>query len=150
MPAIHHVGDVPGYPAPHSPYSHAVVANGFVFVSGQIPVRPGGGPTEVVSDMSASARAGRVYRARMAWSLATRPPYPFVVVQRGPDRPLERHNREGLVQKRSPRSLPNPIVINLLGAIGGHQENLYLRPDGPDVRRELESALERHHHIRQE
>jgi 2-iminobutanoate/2-iminopropanoate deaminase len=46
MSAIHHV-DVPGYPAPHSPYAHAVVANGFVFVSGQIPVRPGGGPTEI-------------------------------------------------------------------------------------------------------
>ena len=42
--AIHHV-DVPGYPAAHSPYSHAVVANGFVFVSGQIPVRPEGCPT---------------------------------------------------------------------------------------------------------
>jgi 2-iminobutanoate/2-iminopropanoate deaminase len=40
--------DVAGYPAPHSVYSHAVVANGFVFVSGQIPVRPGGGPTEIV------------------------------------------------------------------------------------------------------
>ncbi len=48
-PAIHHV-DVAGYPAAHSPYSHAVVANGFVFVSGQIPVRPGGGPTEVVGE----------------------------------------------------------------------------------------------------
>ena len=43
-----HITDIPGYPAPHSPYSHAVVANGFVFVSGQIPVRPGGGPTEIV------------------------------------------------------------------------------------------------------
>ncbi len=43
-----YVTDVPGYPAPHSPYSHAVVANGFVFVSGQIPVRPGGGPIEIV------------------------------------------------------------------------------------------------------
>jgi 2-iminobutanoate/2-iminopropanoate deaminase len=50
MSAIHHVDDAPGYPAPHSPYSHAVVANGFVFVSGQIPVRPGGGPMEVVGD----------------------------------------------------------------------------------------------------
>jgi 2-iminobutanoate/2-iminopropanoate deaminase len=40
--------DVPDYPMPHSPYSHAVVANGFVFVSGQIAVRPGGGPTEVI------------------------------------------------------------------------------------------------------
>jgi 2-iminobutanoate/2-iminopropanoate deaminase len=46
MPAIRHV-DVPGYPAAHSPYSHAVVANGFVFVSGQIPVRAGGGPTDI-------------------------------------------------------------------------------------------------------
>lgn len=45
--AIQHV-DVPDYPAPHSPYSHAVIANGFVFVSGQIPVKPGGGPTEIV------------------------------------------------------------------------------------------------------
>jgi 2-iminobutanoate/2-iminopropanoate deaminase len=43
-----HITDIGDYPAPHSPYSHAVVANGFVFVSGQIPVRPGGGPTEVV------------------------------------------------------------------------------------------------------
>jgi 2-iminobutanoate/2-iminopropanoate deaminase len=49
MSPINHV-DVPAYPPAHSPYSHAVVANGFVFVSGQIPVRPGGGPTEVVGD----------------------------------------------------------------------------------------------------
>jgi 2-iminobutanoate/2-iminopropanoate deaminase len=39
--------NVPDYPEPHSPYSHAVIANGSVFVSGQIPVRPGGAPTEV-------------------------------------------------------------------------------------------------------
>src|SRR5438552_6023164 len=50
MDPIRHVNDVPGYPAPHSPYSHAVVANGFVFVWGQIPVRPGGGPTDVVGE----------------------------------------------------------------------------------------------------
>ncbi|MGO8973945.1 MAG: RidA family protein [Steroidobacteraceae bacterium] len=49
MPAIDHV-EVPDYPAAHSPYSHAVIANGLVFVSGQIPVRPGGGPTEVVGN----------------------------------------------------------------------------------------------------
>ncbi|HJZ22012.1 MAG TPA: RidA family protein [Bradyrhizobium sp.] len=49
MTAIHYV-DVPDYPAAHSPYSHAVVANGFVFVSGQIAVKPGGSPTEVVGD----------------------------------------------------------------------------------------------------
>jgi 2-iminobutanoate/2-iminopropanoate deaminase len=48
MSEIKFVVDVPGYPAVHSPYSHAVVANGFVFVSGQIPVRPGGGPLDVV------------------------------------------------------------------------------------------------------
>lgn len=47
MPTVF-LEEIPGYPAPHSPYSHAVVANGFVFVSAQIPVRPGGGPTEVV------------------------------------------------------------------------------------------------------
>src|SRR5579862_126936 len=47
--AIRYV-DVPGYPAPHSPYAHAVVANGFVFVSGQIPVRPGGGSMEIVGE----------------------------------------------------------------------------------------------------
>jgi 2-iminobutanoate/2-iminopropanoate deaminase len=49
MPAIQYV-DVPDYPAAHSPYSHAVVANGFVFVSGQIPVRSGGGSTEVIGN----------------------------------------------------------------------------------------------------
>ncbi|SRR5258706_2804902 len=43
-----HITDIPGYPAPHSPYSHAVVANGFVFVSGQIAARPGGAPTDIV------------------------------------------------------------------------------------------------------
>jgi len=47
MTTIQYVA-VPGYPAPHSPYSHGVVANGFVFVSGQIPVGPGGGPTDIV------------------------------------------------------------------------------------------------------
>jgi 2-iminobutanoate/2-iminopropanoate deaminase len=49
MSDIHHV-EIPGYPAAHSPYSHAVVANGFVFVSGQIPVKPGGGPTEIFGE----------------------------------------------------------------------------------------------------
>jgi 2-iminobutanoate/2-iminopropanoate deaminase len=48
MKSIHYVNSFPGYPSPHSPYSHAVVANGFVFVSGQIAVRPGGGSLEVV------------------------------------------------------------------------------------------------------
>ena len=34
--------NVPGLPAPGGHYSHAVVANGFVFVSGQLPVREDG------------------------------------------------------------------------------------------------------------
>ena len=50
MPDIRFVSDVPGYPPSHSPYSHAVVANGFVFVSGQIAVRPGGGALEMAGD----------------------------------------------------------------------------------------------------
>jgi len=45
--------EVPGYPAAHSPYSHAVVANGFVFVSGQIAVKPDGAPGEIVGDTMA-------------------------------------------------------------------------------------------------
>ena len=48
MKGVRYIDAVPGYPAPHSPYSHAVVANGFVFVSGQIAVQPGGGPMDVV------------------------------------------------------------------------------------------------------
>ena len=50
MSDIRFVADVPGYPPSHSPYSHAVVANGFVFVSGQAAVRPGGGALEVAGD----------------------------------------------------------------------------------------------------
>jgi 2-iminobutanoate/2-iminopropanoate deaminase len=50
MSDIRFVTDVPGYPPSHSPYSHAVVANGFVFVSGQAAVRPGGGALEPVGD----------------------------------------------------------------------------------------------------
>jgi 2-iminobutanoate/2-iminopropanoate deaminase len=46
MTSIQYV-EVPDYPAAHSPYSHAVIANGLVFVSGQISVRPGGGPTDI-------------------------------------------------------------------------------------------------------
>ena len=43
-----YITDIPNYPAPHLPYSHAVVANGFVFVSGQIAVKPRGGQMEIV------------------------------------------------------------------------------------------------------
>jgi 2-iminobutanoate/2-iminopropanoate deaminase len=48
MSDIRFVSEVPGYPPSHSPYSHAVVANGFVFVAGQGAFRPGGGATETV------------------------------------------------------------------------------------------------------
>lgn len=48
MTSVRYIDSIPGYPAPHSPYSHAVIANGFVFVSGQIAVRPAGGSLEVV------------------------------------------------------------------------------------------------------
>jgi 2-iminobutanoate/2-iminopropanoate deaminase len=50
MSGIRYIIDVPGYPPSHSPYSHAVVANGFVFVSGQAAVRPGGGALEPFGD----------------------------------------------------------------------------------------------------
>ena len=49
MSDIHYV-DVADYPASYSPYSDAVVANGFVFVSAQIPVTPGDGPTDIVGN----------------------------------------------------------------------------------------------------
>ena len=43
--------EIPGYAIAHSPYSHAVTANGFVFVSGQVAVRPNGaGPLDIVGD----------------------------------------------------------------------------------------------------
>jgi 2-iminobutanoate/2-iminopropanoate deaminase len=43
--------EIPGYATAHSPYSHAVAANGFVFVSGQVAVRPGGsGPLDIVGE----------------------------------------------------------------------------------------------------
>ena len=48
MTGVRYIDAVPGYPVPHSPFSHAVVANGFVFVSGQAAVRPGGGPMDIV------------------------------------------------------------------------------------------------------
>jgi enamine deaminase RidA (YjgF/YER057c/UK114 family) len=57
MNNIRYINSVPGYPAPHSPYSPAVVANGFVFVSGQIAVRPGGGSLETVGTLHGAARS---------------------------------------------------------------------------------------------
>jgi len=46
-----YITEVPGYAAAHSPYSHAVVANGVAYVSGQIAVRPNGaGPLDIVGE----------------------------------------------------------------------------------------------------
>ena len=43
--------EIPGYATAHSLYSHAVTANGFVFVSGQVAVRPNGsGPLDIVGE----------------------------------------------------------------------------------------------------
>ena len=50
-----HITDIPNYPVPHSPYSHAVVANGFVFVSGQIAVKPGCGPMDSLPVIAGTA-----------------------------------------------------------------------------------------------
>src|SRR2546425_11938219 len=36
------VPDLPKHPKPLGPYSHCVVANGFVFISAQAPIAPGG------------------------------------------------------------------------------------------------------------
>ncbi|HEY4705688.1 MAG TPA: RidA family protein [Thermoplasmata archaeon] len=41
-----HVPVIKDYVQPLGPYSHAVVANGFVFISGQAGLRPGGQPGE--------------------------------------------------------------------------------------------------------
>ena len=41
-----HVPAIKDFVKPLGPYSHAVVANGFVFISGQTPLKPGGGPGE--------------------------------------------------------------------------------------------------------
>jgi len=43
-----HVPSMKGHVKPLGPYSHAVVANGFIFISGQAPLKPGGAPGEFV------------------------------------------------------------------------------------------------------
>ncbi len=43
-----HVPPMKGHVKPLGPYSHAVVANGFIFISGQAPLKPGGAPSEYV------------------------------------------------------------------------------------------------------
>lgn len=40
------VPDLPDHPKPLGPYSHCVVANGFVFISGQTPLVPSAKPGE--------------------------------------------------------------------------------------------------------
>ena len=43
-----HVPPMKGHVKPLGPYSHAVVANGFIFISGQAPLKPGGAAGEFV------------------------------------------------------------------------------------------------------
>ena len=45
---MQHVVNIPGYVRPLGPYSHAVVANGFIFISAQTALKPGGRPGEFV------------------------------------------------------------------------------------------------------
>lgn len=41
-----HVPGLKGYVTPLGPYSHAVVANGFIFISAQTGLKPGGHPSD--------------------------------------------------------------------------------------------------------
>ncbi len=51
------VPDLPNHPKPLGPYSHCVVANGFVFVSGQAPLAPGAKPGQwAASDAGGQTR----------------------------------------------------------------------------------------------
>ena len=51
------VPDLANHPKPLGPYSHCVVANGFVFIAGQTPLLPGGQPGEwAASDPSGQTR----------------------------------------------------------------------------------------------
>ncbi len=43
-----HVPTLKDFVKPLGPYSHAIVANGFVFISAQAPLKPGGQPGEFV------------------------------------------------------------------------------------------------------
>jgi 2-iminobutanoate/2-iminopropanoate deaminase len=55
--ATRHITSLPGVPAAHSPFSHAVVANGFVFVSGQVGLPPGAGMADLAGmDVKAQTR----------------------------------------------------------------------------------------------
>jgi 2-iminobutanoate/2-iminopropanoate deaminase len=48
---------LPNHPKPVGPYSHCVVANGFVFISGQAPLLPGGKSGEwAASDIGGQTR----------------------------------------------------------------------------------------------
>lgn len=51
------IPDLPNHPKPVGPYSHCVVANGFVFISGQAPLAPGGKAGEwVAPDIAGQTR----------------------------------------------------------------------------------------------
>jgi 2-iminobutanoate/2-iminopropanoate deaminase len=51
------IPELPNHPKPVGPYSHCVVANGLVFVSGQAPLRPEAKPGEwAVADIGGQTR----------------------------------------------------------------------------------------------
>lgn len=51
------VPELPSHPKPLGPYSHAVVANGLVFISGQTPLAPGAKPGAwVASDVGGQVK----------------------------------------------------------------------------------------------
>lgn len=51
------VPEIPGTVRPLGPYSHCVVANGFVFISGQAPLAPGSKPGEwAANDIAGQTR----------------------------------------------------------------------------------------------
>lgn len=51
------IPDLPKHPKPLGPYSHCVVANGLVFISGQAPIVPGGKAGEwAASDVRGQTR----------------------------------------------------------------------------------------------
>ncbi len=47
--------DPPGFPSPRGPYSPAVVAGGFIFTSGLLPLLPGDGEQRVPGDVREQA-----------------------------------------------------------------------------------------------
>jgi hypothetical protein len=83
----------------------------------------------------------------MAWSFDTSPGAGSAVAQQRPDRCRQPVDGERLVQEEPSKTQPHPIVISLLRAVRGHQEDLHLWTEGLHFRRELQSVHQGHHDI---